>query len=169
MVALFLAVNNQCILGDKMGLGKTLTSLIACDMMMSKRVLIVVPADIVRNFELEAKRWAPHRTTIAMYKMTKLERNSMFQILSMGGPDAEFTIILNYEIWRKDKSVIQQLINLRFDTIICDEAHSMKNASSAAFNGVRDIVMAENACPKCGGATDVRRIDRYDIYYNVCE
>jgi SNF2 family DNA or RNA helicase len=160
--AYILAMGNKCILGDKMGLGKTLTSLMTLDMVEAKRVLIVVPADIVRNFEQEARRWSPHRSVVAMYKMNKNERNSLFQLLSMGAPDSEFTIILNYEIWRKDKSVIQQLINLRFDTVIADEAHSMKNASSAAFQGVRDIVMAENVCPKCNGPVADIKLGKYE-------
>lgn len=140
-------VGQGCILGDDMGLGKTLTLLISADMMQSKKLLIICPADQTTNFEKEARRWAPHRPVVSLYKMTQLERNSMLMILKMTD---EFCILINYESWRKDVMLVKTLSEMGFDTVILDEAHSIKNASTSAFQGVRDIVMAENCCGKCG-------------------
>lgn len=55
-----LATAKRAILGDKMGLGKTLTSLIACDMLQAQKILVVVPDDVVSNFVREIQHWAPH-------------------------------------------------------------------------------------------------------------
>jgi SNF2 family DNA or RNA helicase len=63
----------------------------------------------------------------------------------------QFVIVVNYSSWRKDKTLIPDLINLRFDTIVMDEAHEMKNTSTSAYRGVREIVLAENCCPRCSG------------------
>ena len=142
------SANGKAILGDKMGLGKTLTSQIACDMMESKKVLIVVPDDVVSNFLMEVNHWAPHRTAFLVGKMTRKQRDIILNTVRMMD---QFTLVLNYSAWRKDKSLLRKLINLQLDTIILDEAHSVKNVSTSAFKGVNQIVKADNQCPQCGG------------------
>ena len=77
----WLAANPRCILGDKMGLGKSLTSLIACDMLQAQRVLIIVPDDIVSNFVHEVYKWAPHRQVITLGKTAKDQRAAGIQLL----------------------------------------------------------------------------------------
>lgn len=142
------SANGKAILGDKMGLGKTLTSQIACDMMESKKVLIVVPDDVVSNFLMEVNHWAPHRTAFLVGKMTRKQRDIILNTVRMMD---QFTLVLNYSAWRKDKSLLRKLINLQLDTIILDEAHSVKNVGTSAFKGVNQIVKADNQCPQCGG------------------
>ena len=142
------SANGKAILGDKMGLGKTLTSQIACDMMESKKVLIVVPDDVVSNFLMEVNHWAPHRTAFLVGKMTRMQRDIILNTVRMMD---QFTLVLNYSAWRKDKSLLRKLINLQLDTIILDEAHSVKNVGTSAFKGVNQIVKADNQCPQCGG------------------
>lgn len=147
--AKLLASADRAILADKMGLGKTLTSLIFCDMKQSQKVLVVVPDDVVSNFVNEVKHWAPHRTVIQLGKMTKMERDMLINV--MRSLD-EFLVVINYSAWRKDKSLLDRLVELRFDTVIMDEAHNVKNVSTSAFKGCEKIVLAENSCPECGGA-----------------
>lgn len=157
-----------CILGDDMGLGKTLTLLIALDMLKAKRVLIVCPADVTTNFEKEAKRWAPHRPVVSIYKWPQGQRNAMIQLMKMTD---EVTLLVNYESWRRDPMLVTDLATVGFDTVVLDEAHNIKNASTAAFHGVRDIVMAENCCAKCGGL-DIEQKEfaskRYSWVCNKC-
>ena len=147
--AKFLAANKRCILGDKMGLGKSLTSLMACDMMRARRILIVVPDDVVSNFIHEVYKWAPHRQVMSLGRMTKGERAAALMI--MGLLD-EFICVINYSAWRKDNSLIDSLINIRFDTVILDEAHTIKETTTNAYRGCHKIIMAENSCPECGSA-----------------
>ena len=142
------SAGGRAILGDKMGLGKTLTSQIATDMMESKKVLIVVPDDVVSNFLMEIAHWAPHRTAFLVGKMTRMQRDIILNTVRMMD---QFTLVLNYSAWRKDKGLLRKLINLQLDTVILDEAHSVKNVSTSAFNGVNQIIKADNACPGCGG------------------
>lgn len=139
----------RAILADKMGLGKTLTSLITCDMLQSQRILVIVPDDVVSNFVREVEHWAPHRTIVQMGKRTKMERDILINVLDTL---EEFIVVTNYSAWRKDKSLLDKLIQLRFDTVIMDEAHSVKDVTTSAFKGCDQIVKAENSCPNCGGA-----------------
>ena len=148
--AKILAAQSSGILGDKMGLGKTLTSLIFADMVKSRRLLVVVPADVIRNYEREIAHWTPHRQVFPFGRLPKNQRTFVLNLLS--GMD-EFVVTVNYEAWRRDDTMINSLIDLHFDTVILDEAHVMKTASSTAARGVTRLVMAENACPFCNSKT----------------
>jgi hypothetical protein len=53
---------------------------------------------------------------------------------------------MNYEIARRDKSIIEDLIELKCDTLIVDEAHNVKSTKSDAWKMVRDIRFGVNTC-----------------------
>ena len=162
----YLAANRKVILGDKMGLGKSLTALIACDMLQAQKVLIVVPDDVVSNFANEVYKWAPHRQVIVLGRMSKGERAAGLQVLSFL---QSYVVILNYSAWRKDNSLIESLIAQRFDTVILDEAHTLKETTTNAFRGCEKIVHADNSCPECRGpiirAEDNVNRGTYRMYY----
>lgn len=163
--ARWIANGHRVILADDMGLGKTLTSLMACDMMESQRILIIAPSDVVKNFEREVRRWAPHRTTVlALYRMTRQERDAAFQLFRLV-PNAPYVILTNYEAWRKDTTVIDKLIELRFDTVILDEVHNVKETSTAAYKGVNKIIFAENSCPRCSGIVEEQTVNKFQHYF----
>ena len=147
----YMAANQRIILGDKMGLGKSLTSLIACDMLRSQKVLIIVPDDIVGNFVHEVARWSPHRNVTSVGKMSKEMRNMMLTMLESL---SAYVVVVNYSAWRKDKSLLDSLTALRFDTIIMDEAHTVKETTTNAYKGCKAIALAENICPECNGPTE---------------
>ncbi len=142
-----LASSKRAICGDKRGLGKTLTSLIYLDMVRSKRVVVFTPRDVSGNFLREIKHWAPRRPVINMVGMTKNKRDFLYDAIRN---NEEFTIVLNYESWRRDSSVIDALIDMQFDTVVIDEAHNLKNAEGMSFLGMRQLVYAKNKCPFCG-------------------
>ncbi len=52
--------------------------------------------------------------------------------------------------WRKDTALLDALIGVKFDTMICDEAHVIKEMSTNAFRGVKTIAHGVNQCPICG-------------------
>lgn len=146
--AFILATNMRCILGDKRGAGKTLTAIAAWDMNQSQRILVIVPDDVVSNFVSEIHYWAPHRNVL---QIGKLPRDQRQVALMLARQSESFVIVVNYSAWRKDKTLIPDLIKLRFDTVVMDEAHEMKNTGTSAYKGVRQIVLAENVCPSCNG------------------
>lgn len=167
----YLAANKRCILGDKMGLGKSLTSLIACDMMQAQRILIMVPDDVVSNFVHEVYRWAPHRQVITLGRMTKGERAAGIALLSFL---SSYVVVLNYSAWRKDNSLIESLIDCRFDTVILDEAHMLKETTTNAYRGCKKIVLAINSCPACSGplttcTSRTQKTYRHKTMYQACK
>lgn len=144
--ARFLASAKRALLGDSMGLGKTITVLAALDLVQAKKVLILAPADVVSNFHGEVLKWAPHRPAFALNSKSKVERDTFFLMMSMLD---EFTILLNYEAWRRDQGVIEALMGLGLDAIILDECHNIKKTSTAAYRGAELISQASNLCPRC--------------------
>lgn len=149
-----LASAKRGILGDKRGLGKSLTSLIWADMLGAKKVLIFAPKDVLHNFKREIEHWTPHRNVVVLQGMNKTQRELFLSLLA--GQD-QFTVLCNYEAWRKDASLIQYLIGLKADTVIIDEAHNIKEKKTSAYRGIRQIIYADNACSFCG--SDVELFD----------
>ena len=145
--AKLLATAKRSICGDKMGLGKSLTSLIYLDMLESQRALYIVPDDTVSNMVNEISRWAPHREILQLGKLSKGERDLMIKVTTFM---QSYVVVVNYSAWRKDKSLLKSLTGMRFDTCVIDEAHMIKETTTAAYKGVKTIIMAENSCPDCG-------------------
>lgn len=142
-----LASAKRGFLGDQTGLGKTVTSIIWMDMIQAERTIILAPKDVLANFEREIHKWDPERKTLVLQGKTKPERD---MILGMVKHLDKFTILTNYEAWRRDQDFLDALIDLKADTLICDEVHVIRNGATKSSQGVRDLVYAENACNVCG-------------------
>jgi SNF2 family DNA or RNA helicase len=148
MGAKHLASARRGILGDKRGLGKSLTSLIWADMIGAKKVLVFAPKDVLHNFKREIEHWTPHRHVAVLGGMPKLQREMFLKLLAS---QEQFLILCNYEAWRRDAELIELIKNLKADTVIIDEAHNIKEKRTSAYRGIRDIVYADNQCDVCNG------------------
>lgn len=146
-----LASARRGILGDKRGLGKSLTSLIWADMLKAKRVLVFAPKDVLENFKREINHWTPHRNPVVIGGMNKIQRETFLPMLT--GLD-QWLVLCNYEAWRRDATLIEYIKDLQADTVIIDEAHNIKEKKTSAYKGIRDIVYAENKCNVCGGTPE---------------
>lgn len=147
-----LASARRAILGDKRGLGKSLTSLIYADMIGAKKIMVFAPKDVLQNFKREINHWTPHRAVQILGGMPKAQRDAFLPLLRAM---PEFLLLCNYEAWRRDPELIEAIKFLQIDTVIIDEAHNIKEKSTSAYKGIRDIVYAENACSTCSG--DIER------------
>lgn len=143
-----LASAHRGILGDKRGLGKSLTSLIWLDMVGAKKVFIFAPKDVLHNFKREIEHWTPHRHVAVLGGMPKLQRDFFLSLLKN---EPQWLLLCNYEAWRKDSELIENLKDMQADAIIIDEAHNIKEKKTSAYKGIRDIIYATNQCNVCGG------------------
>lgn len=125
----FLLSRKGCILADDMGLGKSITSIVAALESGSKKILIVTTASAKINWEREINIF-DNQTAIVEGKNWK---------------ESKFTII-NYDILKNFHTLIdkkakkmqnidevlikRELVNGQFDLIIIDEAHSIKDKDS---------------------------------------
>jgi SWI/SNF-related matrix-associated actin-dependent regulator 1 of chromatin subfamily A len=115
------------LLADEMGLGKTLQALAAAEQLHAERVLIVCPAGARRVWLNEIKRWLPSWTDrVALvepgYKLTTIKTCLDRQT---------FVLIVGYdEFSDRTSQLAHHLRPRRFDLLICDEAHFLKNSSN---------------------------------------
>lgn len=145
--AVDMASAKRAILGDKTGLGKTLTATMTLDMIEADKILIFTPKDVINNFKSEVERWAPHRKVVTLDGRGKSARDDLFSMLPFLD---KFVLIINYAAWRKDPELLKHLIACQFEAVIIDEAHNMKNAATSIAQGIRQVVYAENQCNICG-------------------
>jgi SNF2 family DNA or RNA helicase len=163
--AFILATAGRAILGDKRGLGKTLTSLATADALQAQKILVLCPDDVLSNFVNEIHYWAPHRTVFPIGKMPKAQRDFAFDMASKVD---QFIMVCNYSAWRKDKSMLDSFVKLGLEMVIADEAHELKNTSTSAFKGVKKIVLSENCCPMCKSMDLTTSIKWEYGYYDKC-
>lgn len=154
------AVAGQVLLGDKRGLGKTLTSLIWLDLRESQRVIVVCPSDTMDNFIREIKMWTPHRNVLKLGGTAKNVRDAVLSSLQFFD---QYVLVINYEAWRMDSELVPAIIKLKADTLVMDEAHRAKNVESLTCRGVMQIRFGLNMCPECK-ADDPRitQANKYD-------
>jgi SNF2 family DNA or RNA helicase len=163
-----LASAKRAILGDKPGLGKTLQAIMTIDMLRAQgegqKVLIFTPKPVLKDFEIAFKQWTDPTTVFVLNQTLKGVKS---EILDMVAHFPEIILITNYEVWRKDKTILEKLKACGFDTIILDEAHVLKDSKSKTYQDVRGLVYADNKCPKCGSANIVTRM--YKMMCGACE
>lgn len=130
----FLLSRNGCILADDMGLGKSIQSIVAALESGAKKILVVSPSSAKINWEreinvfckdttiIDGKKWSEAKFTIINYDILK-----NFHTLSEKKKANEIEAVLKRE-----------LVNSKYDLVIIDEAHYLKNNDS-----IRGKIMVE--------------------------
>lgn len=120
----FLLFRKKAMLGFEQGCGKSITSILACEMSKDiKKVLVVVPNSLKFNYQNEIKKFTKHKKVhIFGYKKNECEIK-----------DAKY-IILNYNFFRNKPSIFKNSFEKKFkkefpsfDAIILDESQNIKN------------------------------------------
>ncbi len=101
------------------------------------RILYISPSSLVGNVMSEFRHWAPHRSLITIANTPGLEQDFA---LSVAKQMEEGVVFLNYESWRRNKKLIDKLGAMKFDTVILDEAHSIKDMSTIFYWGVHKLL-----------------------------
>lgn len=129
----FLLTRKGCILADDMGLGKSMSSIVSAIESGAKKILILCPSSAKINWEREINVFDPD-TAIVDGKVWKEDR---FTIIN-------YDILKNFHTLPKDKKegVIPntQMLDAKFDLIIIDEAHYLKNNDSIRGNIMVDLI-----------------------------
>lgn len=144
--ALFGAGAKRWILGDGMGLGKTRQSIGWLDLVQARKALVVCQADICDQFAGEIMTLAPHREVFNLYKKTPKTRHTLMDKILASD---EAVVVVNFEIWRKDKDLLAKLMDWQIDTIIVDEAHNIKSTTTSNYKYIDMLIKVDNVCPSC--------------------
>uniref|UniRef100_A0A8C5PWY8 RAD54 homolog B n=1 Tax=Leptobrachium leishanense TaxID=445787 RepID=A0A8C5PWY8_9ANUR len=125
-------VNEQfgAILADEMGLGKTLQCISLVWTLLRqgpyggkpvlKKTLIVTPGSLVKNWRKEFRKWLGNERIQVFavdqdHKVDEFVNSPLYSVL-----------VISYEMLLRS---LDQMQNLGFDLIICDEGHRLKNSS----------------------------------------
>ncbi len=144
---MFGAVAERWLLADGVGLGKTRTAVGWLDLREAKKVILVCEANICNQFAGEVMELAPHRTLVNLYKRAPIKRRELIDnLMSMD----EAVVVVNFEMFRKDKDALALLMSWQADTVIIDEAHNLKSTATANYKNMKMLIAVDNKCPRCG-------------------
>ncbi|KAL7948572.1 SNF2 family DNA-dependent ATPase [Trichoderma barbatum] len=137
------------ILADEMGLGKTIQTIALIALLREQEQylgphLIVAPLSTLSNWMDEFHKWVPS-IPIVMYHGTKTQREEIFRKeimhhLKSGRPTEKFPVVCtSYEMVINDH---HNLSRIKWEFIIIDEGHRMKNADAKLFQQLRQFTSA---------------------------
>lgn len=105
------SVDGRAIVGDDVGLGKTIESLAWAWTNKVRRTIAVVPANVVYKWEEDVKKWTGWTPQVLDTSKELPDLNSPFHIMS-------------YDIMRRQ---IAELADIQYGLLILDEFHYIKN------------------------------------------
>lgn len=111
--------------GDQPGLGKTPTSIAYCNEREAQRVLVIVPASVRIQWGEQIKKFS----TIPNVKVSV-----MLKVKDGIHPTANYQVI-SYDAAR-NPAIIKAIAKYRWNVMICDEAHKMKNIDALTTRAV---------------------------------
>jgi SWI/SNF-related matrix-associated actin-dependent regulator of chromatin subfamily A-like protein 1 len=111
--------------GDAPGLGKTITSLAYCNEREAQRILVIVPASVRIQWGEQIKRFST---------IPKVNVSVMLKVKDGIHPTAHYQI-LSYDAAR-NPAIMRAISKYKWDVLICDEAHKMKNIDALTTRAI---------------------------------
>lgn len=111
--------------GDQPGLGKTPTSIAFCNEVEAVRVLVIVPASIRLQWGEKIREWST---------IPKVNASVMLKVKDGIHPFAHYQVI-SYDSAR-NPAIIRAISKYKWDVMICDEAHKMKNIEALTTRAI---------------------------------
>ncbi|EMG49407.1 hypothetical protein G210_5820 [Candida maltosa Xu316] len=133
---------NGCLLADEMGLGKTLMTITTIWTLLKQnpmpdqkksvvnKVLVVCPVTLISNWRQEFKKWlGPNKLNVLT--LNNAMSNEKQDILNFGKVNVYQVLVVNYE---KVTAHFDELSTIKFDLLVCDEGHRLKNSANKVLN-----------------------------------
>jgi SWI/SNF-related matrix-associated actin-dependent regulator 1 of chromatin subfamily A len=142
----------RCLIGDDMGIGKTIQAIAYCALHQDQwPVLVICPSNVKYNWAKEVARWLPD-TTVEV-------------VNGYRGPieEADFTVI-NYDLMAKR---FEQLDEMEFGISVLDESHYVKNNKAARTKATLSIADKSDSVLCLSGTAITNRPAEYFTTLNL--
>src|SRR5574338_175038 len=111
--------------GDQPGLGKTPTAIAYCNEREAQRILVIAPASVRIQWGERIREWS----TIPNVKVSV-----MLRVKDGIHPTAHYQV-MSYDAAR-NPAIIRAISKYKWDVLICDEAHKMKNIETLTTRAI---------------------------------
>lgn len=136
-----LAGGRQNLIGDEPGLGKTPQAIVYANEIGARKVLVICPAAIRSQWARKIEQWSTMRRPFLVYPVFAASRGVH--------PHAEW-VILSFALAR-NPDIVAALSRMRFDLLIVDESHNLKDIGSqqtrAVFGQADGMYHPQKAAP----------------------
>ena len=142
----------RCLIGDDMGIGKTIQAIAHIALNQDKLpALVLCPASVKYNWMKECEGWLPNLTVKALEG-----RKGVM-------PDADI-IICNYDLvsGRKDS-----LLDYGFDIVVCDESHYLKNIKAKRTEATLEVAKQSDSVLCLSGTAVTNRPSEFFTTLNL--
>ncbi|KNA01046.1 hypothetical protein PVNG_02499 [Plasmodium vivax North Korean] len=138
------------ILADEMGLGKTAQTCVFLDYMyrtkeLQNKTIIVAPTSLLKNWNNEINMWCPYlRNNKIIYYGNQNERKYLaYDIFTNKANNIHLIVTsINMLIGKNDVSYFRQI--KKYDYLIFDEAHFLKNKNSLIYKKLQKKIVFNN-------------------------
>lgn len=130
------------ILALEMGLGKSLIAIRAADRLGLRKILVICPAVAITNWVREFQMGQTFARTVAGVHNSK----------DRPGTDV---VIVNYD--KISRNSVPDLVNRKWDLIICDEGHALKTASASRTKRIYGTLSGPVGNPNQGGLVSLAK------------
>jgi len=129
--------NGRCLIGDCMGLGKTIQALTYIEMNPKiNHILIVCPASLKLNWAAEIRKWMTDYNLAILSGKKATLKNWENGVLVTSKTAQKHITIINYDIISDWLSLLKQS---SFDLVIADEIHFAKNRNAKRTKAVIEL------------------------------
>ena len=138
-----------CILADDMGLGKTLQSVTLIYTLLktsvkpnkeptAKRVIVVCPCSLVKNWDNEFSKWLG-QGTVKTLALAESDRKTVIKNLEVFVKTKMFNVLIcSYETIRTHIGILNKCKDC-CDLLVCDEAHRLKNSENQTSRALNSL------------------------------
>ena len=131
----FLVERDGALLGDDMGTGKTVQSILAMRLLFQrgdvKSALIVCPLSVLPHWDREMERWSPN-LHVTVVRGNKQHREYCWYYTT-------HVWITTYDTLRQDMTSNEDGLKNKFDLVILDEVQRIKNPGTGITKAVRKL------------------------------
>jgi len=141
----FLKQMRTALLAHEMGLGKSLMAIMAAQEINALKILVICPASVKYGWAKEIDKWTDESSKVIEGRKDKID-------------DRKWTII-NYDLLIS-KPILLQLIHTRWDVLILDELHYLKNNGAKRTKAVYYPKGIASAADRVWGLTGTPILNR---------